>query len=232
MTAMKENDKASLENSPTVAPDTCASPKTFNQEHARTAILHVAAALLEQDPFPSVRFEDVVTNAGVPDSHVRGLFRDMHEIGTAILDHERASMHSVQQRSSLLASNPLEQLAGAFRMVGENLAKDLIVRAGVRIAAESRHYFPERRLDPFQTWQGFVSAHLARARHQGLIRTEVDLPALTWIVVAAGMGTKDALAFQDAWPQAANRMEATVRNIISLISAVNADGFEHSQETP
>ncbi len=190
----------------------------------RAVVALVAASRLARAPFAVVTFEDITADAGLPQEYVQTLFADMHDVGAAILDHERASMRAVQERVSRDGSDALEQLVLAFRLVGENLASDVVVRAGVRLAAESREHFPERRLDPFRTWESFVTAQLTRARDAGLLKERVDIADTVWIVVAAGMGTKDLVAFQGAWDQAPTRLEAVVRSIVSLIrtSAVNA----------
>ncbi|MFK4762060.1 hypothetical protein ACI3KS_14080 [Microbacterium sp. ZW T5_45] len=190
----------------------------ISRDGARAAILRAAGDRLAREPFSSVTLDLIAGDARLPSTDVRGMFRDMYEVGSAVLDHERASMHVVQERSSGGTDNPLERLALAFRLVGENLANDIVVRAGVRIAAESRDYFPERRLDPFHTWETFVAAHLTQAYDRGLLRTDLNLSSTTWILVAAGMGTKDLLAFHGAWSDAAERLESTARHILTLIS--------------
>lgn len=197
-------------------------------EGQRGVLLYVAASRLARVPFAAVTIDDIVADSGLPNFYVRGLFADMHEIGTTVLDHERASMRTVQERVSKAGTDPLEQLMLAFRLVGENLASDVVVRAGVRLASESREYFPERRLDPFRTWEAFVTTQLTRARDADLLKKRVDIANTVWTVVAAGMGTKDLIAFHDAWDQAPTRLEAVVRNIVSLIriSADNASDAE------
>lgn len=198
-----------------------ASPR--GQDSPRTVVAHVAASRLARAPFAGVTIEDVAADAGLPLPYVRTLFADMHDIGAVVLDHERASMRAVQERVSRDASDALEQLVLSFRLVGENLANDVVVRAGVRLASESREHFPERRLDPFRTWEAFVTAQLTRARDAGLLKKRVDIADMVWIVVAAGMGTKDLVAFQGAWDQAPARLEAVVRNVVSLIRTSDGD---------
>ena len=186
-------------------------------EPSHAVLVQLAASRLARVPLASVTIEDIAADASFPTSDIRGVFADMHELGTAVLDHERASMRAVQERALQHASAPLEQLVLAFRLVGENLADDVVVRAGVRIAGESRDHFPERRLDPFRTWEAFVTARLVQAEEAGLLKANVDIANMAWIVVAAGMGTKDLIAFHDAWAQAPERLEAVVRHIVSLI---------------
>lgn len=192
-------------------------------EPPRAVLLHVAASRLARAPLASVAIEDIALEAGLSLAVVQGMFPDMHELGAAVLDHERTSMRAVQERTSRYTSDPLEQLVLAFRLVGENLANDVVVRAGVRIAGESREHFPERRLDPFRTWEAFVTTQLVRAHSAGLLKADIDIASTVWIVVAAGMGTKDLIAFHDAWAQAPKRLEAVVRNIVSLIRTLPGD---------
>jgi AcrR family transcriptional regulator len=196
-----------------------------SRDSRRAVVVLVAASRLARVPFAAVTFEDIAAESGLPQDYVQALFDDMHDVGAAILDHERTSMRAVQERVARDASDALEQLVLAFRLVGENLASDAVVRAGVRLAAESREHFPERRLDPFRTWEAFVTAQLTRARDAGLLKESVDIANTVWIVVAAGIGTKDLVAFQDAWDQAPVRLEAVVRNIVSLVRTSAGDAI-------
>lgn len=183
----------------------------------RMDLMLVAATLLTQSPFATVTMKDIAVASGTPQASIEILFEDMHALGAAILDHERASMHAVQSRLSRDPSHALEKLVLAFRLVGENLASDVIVRAGVRLAAESREHFPERRLDPFRTWEMFVTAQLVAARDAGLLKKPVDIAETVRVFVAVGMGTKDLLAFRDDWDHSAARLDAAARSIVDLI---------------
>lgn len=185
----------------------------------RIVILNVAAEHLAATPLPVVTMAQIVDDAGLSLEQVAPLYSSVHTIASVILDHERGSMHAAQERVFEATDDPLERLTLAFRFVGENLATDMLVRAGVRIAYESRDLFPERRLDPFRTWEKFVTTQLVAAESKGLLRAGVDVAGLVWIIVAAGMGTKDLLAFHDTWDEASIRLEATVAAVLDLVRA-------------
>ncbi|NWN87077.1 MAG: TetR/AcrR family transcriptional regulator [Micrococcaceae bacterium] len=219
---VRRNENIELEDLSISADRPLPAPDANNYEFERTSLLQIAAARLGKEPFPSVTIANIASDANVPEKIVRSHFLDMHEVGSAVLDHERSSMRNVQQRVSKMRINPLDQLAAAFQIVGENLSKDIVVRAGVRIAAESRDYFPERRLDPFKTWEDFVNSQLSRACDLGLIRVDVELSEITWIIVAAGIGSKEFFTISNTWHTAPDRLESTLRNIIALISPSEA----------
>ena len=180
-------------------------------------ILRVAAQRLASIPLSLVTLEEIASDAGLPLTTVAEYFPSVRAVGAGILDHERESMRAAQEAAFAATSAPLARLILVFRAVGENLANDIVVRAGVRIAAESRHLFPERRLDPFLTWEKFVTAQLTEAHSRRVLRAGVDIPESVRIIVAAGMGTKELISFRDAWPEAPERFEGTMTAILGLL---------------
>jgi len=186
------------------------------------AELLAGARLLAAAPFVLVSIEEVRAAAGTDAASTR--YASMHELGSAVLDHERGSMHAVQARVTTAATDPLDLLRRTFHAIGELLADDAIVRAGIRIAFESREHFPERRLDPFATWSSFAAACLTAARAKGLLRPDLDVESAAWVVVAASIGTKDYLALHDRWPEAPERFDGTLDALLPLLALPRADG--------
>lgn len=188
-----------------------------NQE--KEHIVLVASALLASQPFEITTLAAVATTAALPLESVAVLFPTMHELGVEILTREGASMRQAQHVATQNTADPLARLKEAFRLVGENLATEPVVRAGVRIAAESSHCFPERKINPFRTWDRFVSSNLAEAAAADMVRTGVNVADASWLLVAAGIGTKDLLAFTATWNEAPRRLEQMASLVISTIAA-------------
>lgn len=186
----------------------------MNCSTLRTHILVSGGELLARAPLGSARLAEVASTR-LTLEQVLGEFPTMRALATAILDHERASMRAIQERVSALPE-PSNRVIRAFRLVGENLASDIVVRAGVRIAGESREFFPERRLDPFKTWEAFVRAQLEAECAAGRSLT-CDVERATWLIVAAGMGAKDLVAFHGKWESAAEILERTAEDMLGLI---------------
>ncbi|MDQ1124188.1 hypothetical protein [Microbacterium trichothecenolyticum] len=148
---------------------------------------------------------------------------EMRALVTHILDAESASMRGVKDRIDGESADPLARVVGAFRAVGENLATDPTVRAGVVIAGRWAKALPERRIDPFRTWEGFIGGALHEAQQRGLLRRDLDVADMTWVVVAAGLGAKDLIAFRDAWTDAAQILERTVTQALLPMRAASVD---------
>ncbi len=188
---------------------------------ARERLLTAGAKRLAVEPLASVRFANIAADAGVEVQQARVVFPSKVALAGAILDHERASMRAAIRDVTGASIPPLDKIVRAFEVVGSNLARDILVRAGVRLASESRHQFPERRLDPFQTWGSFVTAQLSEARAAGDLR-DVEIDAAARLYVSAGMGTKDLIAFHDSWSSAKTQMGASARTISRLIGDLSA----------
>ncbi|TFD11650.1 hypothetical protein E3T35_09110 [Cryobacterium sp. TMT1-2-2] len=181
-------------------------------------ILGIAAQRLVLVPFAAVTLDQISSDAGLAAGRVELSFPTMRSIGSGILDHERESMRIVRENAFAASSTPLARLVHVFRSVGENLANDIVVRAGVRIAGESRHFFPERRLDPFRTWASFVTTQLTEARNRGDLRAGVNISETVEAVLAAGMRVKDLISFHDAWHEAPERFETVVTELLSPLT--------------
>lgn len=186
---------------------------------SRAALLRTASEHFTIQSFPEVSMTDIAAEAAIPSAVALKAFPSTHDIGTAVLDHERASMHAVQAQAASLSGSALDRLVLTFRLVGENLADDVLVRAGVCLASGARQFFPGRRLNPFQTWLSYVDDLLSTARADGDLREDVDLTSATWLTVSAGMGTMDFCRTQGEWHDAPRLLEQTALSMVALLSA-------------
>ncbi|MGO4583792.1 TetR family transcriptional regulator [Arthrobacter sp. 2RAF6] len=180
-------------------------------------ILEAASQILAARPYTEVTLERIADLAGVTTGIVETTFGDVQGIATAVLDAESASMRHAQQAALEETGHPIDVLRRTFRYVGLNIATKPIVRAGIRIAAESREYFPERAIDPFQTWQKFIHSQLSLAKRRDLLRPEIDIDAVTWLLVSAGLGTKELARLHNDWDQFGHRLEAVLGVVLDLI---------------
>lgn len=180
-------------------------------------IIEAASRLLSSRPFAEVTLQLVAELAGLRHDDIEAAFESMREIGIAILEAEGASMRLAQKMAYQQTTHPIEVLRLTFHNVGENIASKPIVRAGMRIAAESRGYFPERAIDPFRTWRNFIHRQLSLAETMGLLKPHIDIDAITWLLVSAGIGSKELVSFRDAWDEIGHRLESVLDAVLKLI---------------
>lgn len=140
---------------------------------------------------------------------------ELREVAHRILDIESASMRRIKEVIASGRADPLDKIVTAFRMVGDNLARDPKIRAGVVIASRWSGAFPERRIDPFRTWESFVAEALQESRRLGRIHQDIDVVEASWVIVAAGIGAKELIAFRDAWADAGPILERTARSTLA-----------------
>jgi hypothetical protein len=159
---------------------------------------------------------DELSTRGLESAFGRPVSSDeLREVAHLILDIESASMRRIKEVIASERSDPLDKIVTAFRMVGDNLARDPKIRAGVVIASRWSGAFPERRIDPFRTWESFVAEALQESRRMGRIRQDIDVVEASWVVVAAGIGAKELIAFRDAWADAGYILEWTARSTLA-----------------
>lgn len=193
-------------------------------------IMLAASTLFEHHPYETITLADVSIVTDVSIDEARTVFGTMHALGTEILTYEGNSMRAAQARANESACDPLEQLFLAFRFVGENLAEDSIVRAGVRIAGESHHCFPERNINPFRTWQRFITSKLEMIAPGGRYG-DVNLDETAWLLTAAGLGTKDLLAFTKDWDSAPSLLERIARQALMNLNFQRPSRAEMERES-
>jgi len=193
------------------------------REELRLRIMEAAAVILVDNAYADVTFSSIAEHAGMGPEALAAVFPSMRDIASAILDEEGRSMRQAQRDSASLANEyPLDALRATFHAVGLNIETQPMVRAGIRIAAESHEMFPERRIDPYRTWGEFVTGQLVSAEERGMLKPGVDITAISWILVSAGMGTKELMRFQNTLDQISKRLDATVDCVLALISNESA----------
>ncbi|QFU96816.1 hypothetical protein KDY119_00306 [Luteimicrobium xylanilyticum] len=182
-------------------------------------VVAAAAGLLAARPYAEVNLEDVADAAGLTVDEVLARVGDLHAVAAAVLTAEGGSMRAAMAAARERSDDPLDVLVTTFRLVGENMASRVEVRAGMRLAAESHRHFPERHIDPYRTWRAFVVGQLAEAEERELLRPGVDVEEVAWLLVSAGMGTKGLLEFRDAWDEAPQRLEGVAATAVGLVAA-------------
>lgn len=187
--------------------------------HEKHEVLELAADVLTSQPYQTLTLEKVAEAVDLPYQVFVDTYATMHSLGTAILTYEGSTMRAAQQRAEEITDAPLERLQLAFRLVGRNLAHDSIARAGIRIAAEAADCFPERKINPFRTWEKFVLRNLEEAQNLGHLRPDADINSAAWLFVAAGMGTKDLLGFTGEWADAEERLSTIAAIAINSVRA-------------
>lgn len=179
----------------------------MNCDQQRLTILESSSRLLADRPFETIKVGKIAEFCGMPDTAVLEHFSSMHELGSAILTYEGESMRAMQARAAADQPDPLKRIPLVFRLVGENLAHDIVVRAGIRIAAESHHCFIERKINPFRTWKNFLVSAFEESIELGLVAASTDVEEAAWLVTVAGLGTKDLLFFSGKWEEAPDLLE-------------------------
>ena len=200
--------------------------RIIDEEHEH--LLAPSAALLASRPFETISIADVADAVGCSTDDIVAAFGSMHGLGAAVLTHEGSSMRDAQRRAAKREPDPLLRIPLVFRLVGENLANDVVVRAGIRIAGESHHCFPGRRINPFRTWRAFLTSLLSDAITNESLSSDTDIEGTAWLITAAGLGTKDLLMFTGGWHEAPALLERCARLALSATSAARATDGERT----
>lgn len=187
-----------------------------------TDLITAAATVLSDRPFATVSLEDIAEAAGTSVPVLSDSAGDLRMIASQILTYEGGSMRAAQAKVKS-EPNPLQRLIRVFRIVGENLRDDIIVRAGVRLANESYSLFPERNINPGRTWASFLTTVFEEAEELNLLRAGITPRAMIQVSTAVGLGTKDLIYFSNAWSSAPVRFEEAGVQLIELCTEPDRD---------
>lgn len=187
-------------------------------ENCTKQILDASAEIFCAMRFEKVTVTDISNKSGVPEDLIVALFSDTKTIANQILDIERNSMRQAITVASKELSNPVESLKSAFSTVAWNIVHSVKIRAGIRLAAESSEYFPDRKLDPFGTWQLFVHSKVKEAQSLGLMRTDMSPDDITWVIVSAGIGTKELLRMQNQMILMPEKFDMAISLLLDCLS--------------
>lgn len=191
-------------------------------------LLEAAARQFAHRRYEAVSLPDIADEAVATVAEVSDAFPTVRDAAIAVLTAEGSSMREAQRRASAESDDPLRVLERTFALVGDNMANSLVVRAGMRLAAESRQHVPERNIDPYRTWSSYLIGLLEEANRRGQLRSGLDVPAVAWLFVATAIGAKELISFQNAWPEAEARLGDCAAMLIDAIRAHP----KHVPETP
>lgn len=181
------------------------------------SLLRSGARYLSNVPFAIATLEGFGASACMSVEQISQEYSNMSALGSAILDYESKAMRRVQSEIGYSVEAGFMRLVAGFASTGALIAGDIVVRAAVRLAVESRSFFPERDLDPFQTWSGFIGARLEEAKRLGSIRPAVNLPDARDILVSAGIGTRDFIFLHNEWAESERLLYRTALNFVHLV---------------
>ncbi|WP_162903876.1 hypothetical protein [Leucobacter sp. wl10] len=142
-----------------------------------------------------------------------------HEVANAIMDSEGTAMREAQRQAVAAADSALDRLERVFAAVGRLMADEPVVRAGMRLAAEARHEFPDRVIDPYGTWHAFLLQTLEQARDEGVLRDDFDTRSVAWALVAVGYGAKDLAAYTGDWSMLPESLSRSLGYVLDGIRA-------------
>ncbi|WP_369271398.1 ScbR family autoregulator-binding transcription factor [Streptomyces sp. R11] len=181
----------------------------LQQERAirtRRLMLKSAAEVFDREDYASARLSDISARANMSTGALHFHFANKEDLAQAVVSEARGILWRAARLAYEKNSEPLQALTDISHTLSQLLSWDVVSRAGLRLdndrSRRGREQFAH-------AWHACVQRLLDRARQEGGVAAQVQLPALTCAIVAAttgigvlikgGEGDRTRLAFTGFW---------------------------------
>lgn len=172
----------------------------------RRLMLKSAAEIFDREGYASARLSDISARANMSTGALHFHFTNKEELAQAVVSEARGILWRTAHLAYERNSEPLQALTDISHALGQLLTWDVVSRAGLRL---DNHRSRKGREQFVHAWQACVQRLLNRARREGRLAANVQLPTLTCAVVAAttgigllikgGEGDRIRMAFTGFW---------------------------------
>lgn len=181
--------------------------------------LMVGAKYLLEVPLSFASMTELANSAKISEADILRYYTDIHDLSSAILDYERDAMRKIQDRLDDANIAGLSKIVKAFSATGLAISEDPIIQAAVRMASESRFFFPERKLNPFDTWKEFVETSLIEAEQDHSLTKSIPILEARDLVVSSGVGIKNYIVIHECWGDAERLFDRIANNFTVLLES-------------
>lgn len=181
----------------------------LQQERAirtRRLLLKSAAEVFDREDYASARLSDISARANMSTGALHFHFANKEDLAQAVVSEARCILWRAARLAYEKNSEPLQSLTDISHTLSQLLTWDVVSRAGLRLdndrSRRGREQFAH-------AWHACVQRLLDRARQEGGVAVQAQLPALTCAIVAAttgigvlikgGEGDRTRLAFTGFW---------------------------------
>ncbi|NJQ00449.1 TetR family transcriptional regulator [Streptomyces zingiberis] len=157
------------------------APFAVKQQRAlrtRQALISSAAHAFEEHGYTRASLADISAGAGVSRGALGHHFQDKAAVAATVEAVAAGRLREIATAARRSDANPLRKLASASLAVVEQLRRDVVIRAGLRLAGDPSF---ASRTDLYQEWERCVAGLLAEAADAGLLTGD---PALRRVALA------------------------------------------------
>lgn len=186
----------------------------------RDSLIKGAGRVFASVHFETARIADILQAASVTQGafyfHFPGGKKQIAEAIIERQDNQFIELRDFIDKSGL---DGLSGLLALSEQLGKSLQADPIAQAGIRLVTQSSTIFPHVAHLPDPVWLDALGSFMQRARGEGNLRPEIDIPLAARTVVYLFTGAQVSSFVNDAWsdlPYALETIEPYVMQVLAI----------------
>lgn len=184
----------------------------------RDALLAGAARVFARVTYAEARYRDVAVESGVSEGSLYFHFRSKADLAKAVLSAQQEKMTAVLVRTEAEEGTGLSILLRLMHNLGELIASDEIVQAGIRLAGQPSSEVNTEASEPYVEWVRIARSLIERGVADGSIRDDADADLYAELFNTIFVGSQVMSGLEDQWvslPQRITRLTPALEAVLS-----------------
>lgn len=185
----------------------------------REAILTGAARVFARVTYAEARYRDVAEESGASEGSLYFHFRSKADLAKAVLGEQQERMTAVLVRTEEEAGTGLSILLRLMHNLGELIARDEIVQAGIRLAGQPSSEVNSEASEPYVEWVRIARSLIERGVADGSIRDDTDIDLYAELFNTIFVGSQVMSGLEDQWVSLPARITRLTPALEAALSA-------------
>lgn len=185
----------------------------------RDALLGGAARVFARVTYAEARYRDVAEESGVSEGSLYFHFRSKADLAKAVLNAQQERMTGVLVRTEAEAGTGLAILLRLMANLGDLIASDEIVQAGIRLAGQPSSEVNTEASEPYVEWIRIARSLMQRGVVDGSIRSDVDVDLYAELFNTTFVGSQVLSGMEDQWVSLPQRIARLAPVLEATLSA-------------
>ncbi len=185
----------------------------------REAILVGAARVFARVTYAEARYRDVAEESGASEGSLYFHFRSKADLARAVLSEQQERMTAVLSRTETEAGSGRSILIRLMANLGELIASDEIVQAGIRLAGQPSSEVTTEANEPYVEWIRIARSLVNRGVADGSIRHDIDVDLYAELFNTIFVGSQVLSGLEDQWASLPQRIKRLAPALDAALSA-------------
>lgn len=188
-------------------------PHGLETQHA---LLIAAGQVFSRLAYSQARLKDIAEAADISQGALYFHFGNKDDVAQAVLDVQQKRMRGVLDEVATHRASALDRMLALFDGLGELVASDELVQAGIRLSMQPGTGLDARAAAPYQEWVAVAEEIIVDGIQDGSMSPNLDVSALAELVNEIFVGAQTLAGIEDHWNSLPQRV-ASARNHIKIL---------------